>query len=206
MATKFQIQAIIGIAVVVWAVMLLVQGVSLKASYLQPYSFAVGAAILLLFAFDRWLWRIPVVARLCNCPVLQGTWKGELRSTWVNPSTSEGIPPISVFLMIRQTYSTISMRMMTKESTSRSLVASLETPRNDIARASSTYQNIPGLLMQGRSRIHHGALMLEVQGNPAERLVGSYWTDRDTKGEVTLGSRSRKLYTSFEEASAASWR
>jgi hypothetical protein len=94
---------------------------------------------------------------------------------------------------------------MTKESSSRSLVASLEVSRDEVPTLSSMYQNMPDLLKQGRSRIHHGALMLEVQGNPANRLKGYYWTDRDTKGEVSLDARSKKVYTSFDEAAAAIW-
>jgi hypothetical protein len=205
MSNRVQVQIIIATAVVVWAVMLLVQGVTLKASYLQPYSFVVGVVILLLFLFERWLWRIPFVARLLRCPVLRGTWRGQLQSNWTDPSTAQGIPPIDSFLVVSQTYSTISLRFMTKESSSRSLVASLETPRDDVVRLVSTYQNIPGLLIQDRSRIHHGALMLEVHGNPTNRLTGSYWTDRGTKGEVSLDSRSPKVYTSFDEATAATW-
>jgi hypothetical protein len=206
MASKMQIQIIIGIAVVVWGALLLVQGVTLHASYLRPFSIVVGVVIIVLAVFDRWLWRFRPFSWILPCPVLRGTWRGQLRSNWIDPATNQGIAPIDAFLVIRQTYSTISMRMMTKESTSRSVVASLETPRNDVARASSTYQNEPSLLIQDRSRIHHGALMLEVHGSPANRLTGSYWTDRDTKGEVSLGSRSKKLYTNFDEAvEADSW-
>lgn len=76
MANRVQVQVIIGVAVVVWAVMLLVQGVTLKTSYLQPYSFAVGVVILLLFTFDRWLWRISLFARALNCPVLRPDFDG----------------------------------------------------------------------------------------------------------------------------------
>jgi hypothetical protein len=178
---------------------------SLKASYLRPYSFAVAVVILLLFAFEQRLWRIRPLARLLHCPVLRGTWKGQLQSNWIDPATDHGIPPIDLYVVVRQTYSTISLRLMTRESTSRSLVASLAAPHDDVPRLASTYQNIPGLLIQDRSRIHHGALMLEVYGNPANRLSGSFWTDRDTKGQVSLNSRSQKLYTSFEEASTATW-
>ena len=205
MTSRFQAQVIIGIAVLVWALMLLTEGVTLKASYLQPYSLAVGVVILLLFAFDHWLWRIPLLARVLHCPLLRGTWRGQLRSTWKDSTTSQGIEPIDVFLVVRQTYSTISQRLMTKESSSRSLVASLEVSRDEVPTLSSMYQNVPDLLKQGRSRIHHGALMLEVQGNPANRLKGYYWTDRDTKGEVSLDARSKKVYTSFDEAAAAIW-
>lgn len=180
--------------------MLFAEGVS----YLQPYSLAV---IIILFfnAFDRWLWRIPPVARSLHYPVLWGTWKSQLKSSWIDHSTGQGVELIDVLLVIRQTYSTVSMRLMTKESSSRSLVAPLEAPSDDVARISSTYQNIPGLLIQGRSRIHHGSLMLEVHGSPVNRLTGSYWTDRDTKGALLLESRLPKVCTNFEEASEAMW-
>jgi hypothetical protein len=45
--------------------------------------------------------------------------------------------------------------------------------------------------------------MLEVHGSSIKNLSGFYWTDRDTKGEVSLESRSKNVYTNFEAASAA---
>ncbi len=54
----------VGIAAAVWAVMLLAQGVTLKTSYLRPYSLAVGVVIVILLVFDRWLWRIRLLARV----------------------------------------------------------------------------------------------------------------------------------------------
>ena len=205
MPSRPQLQVAIGTVIIVWAILLFVSGVTLKPSYLKPLSLAISIAYFVLLAFDRWLWRIPFVSRMLHCPVLRGTWKGQLQSNWIDPSTNEAAAAVDVFLVIRQTYSTISMRMLTKESASRSLVASLQAPRDDVARASSTYQSVPRLLIQDRSRIHHGALMLEVEGSPGNRLTGSYWTDRDTKGEVLLSARLPKPYTSFDEASAGKW-
>lgn len=205
MQSRSQFQTGVAIVIIIWVGLLFISGVTLRPSYLKYLSLAVSLGYFLLVAFDRWLWRIPFVARMFHRPVLYGTWKGQLQSSWTDPSGKEGIPPIAVFLAVRQTNSSISMRMMTKESASRSLVASLEAPRGDVVRASCTYQSDPRLLIQGRSRIHYGALMLEVEGNPATRLTGSYWTDRDTKGEVSLDARVSKSYTSFDEALAAEW-
>ena len=202
MTSRSHVQTIISLAVLVWAAILLAQGVTLKTTYLQPYSLAVSVVLLLLLAFERWLWRFPPVARALHRPVLRGTWKGQLSSTWTDPSTGTRVEPVDVYLAVRQTYSTVSLRLMTKESISRSLAASLEAPTDDIPTLSSTYQNIPGLLIQDRSRIHHGALMLEVHGSPPRQLKGFYWTDRDTKGEFLFDSRSRKVHTSFDEAAA----
>ena len=205
MPSRTQVQVVLVLAVLVWAGLLFVEGVTLKPSYLKPFSITVSVVILVLLAFERWIWCIPPIARALHRPVLRGTWKGQLSSNWTDPETQQELAPIEVFLLVRQTYSTVTLRLMTKESTSRSLVGSLDSPRDDVARLSSTYLNIPGLMIQDRSRIHHGALMLEVHGNPANRLVGSYWTDRDTKGEVALETRSPKVFTSFTEASSVSW-
>lgn len=205
MPRRSQLQAIIGVVVMLWAALLFASGVTLNPSYLKPLSLAISITYFVLLAFERFLWRIPIVARLLQRPVLRGTWRGTLESDWIDPVTGEAAGVVEVFLAVRQTYSTIAMRLMSRESSSRSLAAALDTPRDDVATASSTYQNVPRLLIQGRSRIHHGALMLEVHGSPPTQLVGSYWTDRDTKGEVHFTARLRKVFTSFDEAAGAAW-
>jgi hypothetical protein len=205
MFSRIQVQIVIALAVLVWAVMLFVEKVPLKAAYLRPYSVVVTVVVVGLVLFDRLLWRIPPAPRLLRHPVLSGTWKGTLRSNWVNPETNATIEPIVAYFAIRQTYSTISLRMLTRESSSVSLVAALEGRGDGVPRVTSTYENQPGVLIQDRSRIHHGALLLEVHGIPADRLDGWYWTDRDTKGEVVLEHRNRKLFSSFEEAERAVW-
>ena len=205
MPSRTQVQVVLFIAVIVWAALLFLEGVTLKPSYLKPFSITVVVVILILLAFERWLWRIRPVARALHRPVLKGTWKGQLSSTWKDSTTGQRIEPIDVFLAVRQTYSAISLRVMTSESISKSLVASLDASRDDVATISSTYQNVPRLLVRDRSSIHHGALMLEVTGQPAKQLQGCYWTDRDTKGELVLNSHSRKLFTTFNEAAAVAW-
>lgn len=202
---RSQIHVVIGIAVIVWSALLLAQGVALKFDYLRPYSVAVSAAVLALLIFDRWLWRFGPISRLLKRPMLHGTWRGQLMSSWVDPKTGKQIDPIEAYVAFKQTYSGVSMRLMTKESNSRSLVAALENSDDHVPVLASTYINIPQLLIQGRSRIHHGALLLEVHGNPTERLIGTYWTDRDTKGQLNLDTRLPALYSSFEEAAGADW-
>lgn len=200
MPSRSQFQVAIGIAAAVWAAMLFSQGVSLDASYLRPYSFAVGAVILCFLAFEQWLWRVKPIARLVSRPVLRGTWKGQLMSSWIDPATGKQILPIDAFLVIRQTYSTISVSLVTAESASISLVASLDAPRGAVTTVSATYRNSPRLLLQDRSRIHHGAVVLEVHESPTSRLTGAYWTDRDTKGELRFEGRSPRLHTDFAGA------
>ncbi|MHB1734185.1 MAG: hypothetical protein ACYCU8_12205, partial [Ferrimicrobium acidiphilum] len=110
MLSKIQVQIVIGAAVVVWAVLLFVEGVPLKTTYLKPYSVVVTVVVIGFILFDRWMWRLPGVSRLVRRPVLQGTWKGTLQSNWKDPDTQEGIEPVAAFFAIRQTFSTISLR------------------------------------------------------------------------------------------------
>jgi hypothetical protein len=55
----------------------------------------------------KWLWRLPIFRGwLVTVPYIQGTWYGDLQSTWVNPTTGAGIPPLKVILIVRQALST----------------------------------------------------------------------------------------------------
>jgi hypothetical protein len=196
---RTQIYAAVGIAAVVWAVLLLVQGVALKPAYLKPYSLVVAAVIICFEAFDRWVWRLGPIPEMVGCPNLRGTWEGSLKSTWVDPETRLPVEAIRAFLAIRQTYSGITTRLMTGESTSVSLVTSLDR-QSGVTTLQWTYRNAPRLLLQERSRIHHGAVLLEAHGAPPRRLAGYYWTDRDTKGEMEFNARIPQIDSDFETA------
>src|ERR1019366_4371993 len=57
----------------------------------------------LYFVFTTWIWRWKAFQGwLVPFPDLQGTWVGELRSTWVNPSTAEQVPAIPIKIVIHQ--------------------------------------------------------------------------------------------------------
>src|SRR5438874_3975270 len=113
MLKKWQVQAVISVAAVVWAAMLLAQGTSLRVSFLRPYSAAVGAGVVALVAYDRWLWRWSLVRRLSHLPVLRGTWRGTLTSTWKDRASGKAISPIPVFLAVRQTASEVWLSLLT---------------------------------------------------------------------------------------------
>jgi hypothetical protein len=202
MPTRNQVHATVALAAVVWAVLLTVQGVTLRPGYVKPYSLAVAVVVVIFEVFDHWAWRWGPIPRVVGRPLLRGTWRGVVASTWIDPTTGQTVDPREAFLVVRQTYSTISTRLLTKESKSQSLAASIDAPRGDAAAVHWTYLNRPRLPLQGRSRIHHGAAVLEVHGSPPARLTGWYWTDRNTTGELTFTARSAKLHTDFLEASA----
>jgi hypothetical protein len=187
---------------VVWAVLLLSQGIKLSAKLLRPYSLTVGIVILLLFLFEKWIWRISIFEKILHHPRIYGTWKGELQSDWVNPETQMQIDPIAVYLTVRQTYSTVSLRLITAESVSQSLIADLEYSDHSVPTLSSTYHNVPFLAHRHRSQIHYGAMILEIHDLPVSKMTGFYWTDRRTTGELSLDQRQFKIFDSFKVAAS----
>ena len=203
MTVRGRVQAAITGAALVWAALLFLQGADLRFSYLRPYSLVVAIVLAGFFVFDRWCWRIPPLPRLLRRPVLAGTWMGELCSNWVNPKSGETLPPITTFLLVHQTYETISLRMFTAESSSTSQTAAINRSPDGLVQIISTYQNVPKLHLQQRSRVHYGSMRLDVHGYPPSRLEGAYWTDRDTKGEVVFTAHVSKAYSDFATASAA---
>jgi hypothetical protein len=200
--TRIQVYATLTIAAIVWTAWFSIQGTPLHLSDLKPFSVTAAVIVAVFEAFDRWAWRLGPLPRLIGIPDLRGTWTGQLRSTFVDKETGKSIEPIEVYLVVRQTYSRIRTALLTKESKSTSLVSSLDCQRDTTPTIQWTYRNIPALLLQSRSRIHHGAVMMDIHGSPARRLTGFYWTDRDTKGELTFEGRTKSIHSDFDAAHA----
>jgi hypothetical protein len=125
-----------------------------------------------------------------------------LLSSYVDPQTQKRVPPIGVYLVIRQTYSAIHLRLITKESSSESLANNIPKGEDGVYSVASAYRNTPQLAQRGQSPIHHGAMLLRVEGDPVVSLSGEYWTDRQTYGEIQFAEKSETLYYTFDAAAA----
>lgn len=202
MPKRTDIQIVISLAALVWAVLLFSQGVPLSAKLLRPYSLTIAIVIVLLFLFDEWLWRWSIVERLIRHPSIYGTWQGELKSDWEDPKTGKTNDPFTVYLCVRQSFSVLSLRLMSAESSSESLLCDLTYSRHSISTLTSTYQNVPRPGVRHRSAIHFGAMTLELSGLPVTQMTGFYWTDRKTCGEITFSIRRKETYDSFETANS----
>jgi SMODS-associating 2TM, beta-strand rich effector domain len=204
--TSNQIKVLIGLVVAIWAVALLVQGHPVPLDYLKAFSYAVTGVSFALVLWNRWLWSWRVFRPwLTTRPDLRGTWKGHLVSSWVDPNTKQGRGEIEVYLVIRQTFSTADARLLTAESFSISLSADIVADGESIQTLAVVYRNTPRALLRGRSPIGHGGMLLYVRGTPIHQLDGEYWTDRGTKGELTLALRSGGLCHDFAEAQNAKY-
>ncbi len=127
-------------------------------------------------------------------------------STWRDPATGQAVSPIEAYIAITQTASAIQMRLMTQESESELLGASIVPDADGLARLFGTYRNTPRPEVRHRSQIHHGGLFLNIHGEPPGRLEGQYWTDRNTTGSLTFEARCRQIHRRFEDAQRAVYR
>ena len=198
MLSRIQLTAMLALAAVVWAVALILQGVVVPAVWFRPFSLVLAVLILVLTVVDRWAWRFRLLQPwLVHMPDLRGTWRAEIRPT---NSEQEGL---TGYMAIRQTLSSINLRLLTEESVSEILAARVLKAEDGTFSVAGVYRNIPKLSVRDRSPLHHGAILLSVHGDPPISLEGQYWTDRNSQGEIVLSNRSRKFAHSFGEAAEA---
>ena len=119
-------------------------------------------------------------------------------SSYVPPSESEPVGPVDVLFVIRQTYSALHIRMLTAESSSNTVGATVSREADGSHLVLGTYENRPREEVRHRSAMHVGAMWLSGDGQLPDMLRGFYWTNRATRGDLTLKSRERKLRSSFE--------
>lgn len=201
MLNRMHITVLLLAAAGVWAASLAVLGLPITWEYSKPFTITVAALSAACFAYDRWIWKWPLVRPwFSHVPDLNGTWKVTLQSDWINPQTGQGIGPIECIMTIRQTYSQLSARLFTAESSSYAVSQKIVRQNDGVYQLFATYRNMPDIALRGkRSEIHFGAFVLEVRGEPPVSLVGHYWTDRGTKGSLTLTDRIPKLLTTYQE-------
>lgn len=163
-----------------------------------PLGIVTSALSALLYSFNRWFWKSSWVIYITEWPNLSGTWKGVLQSDFKRDGKT--IDPIEVYVVIHQTFSKIHLRQFTLESESSSVTASIEKGNDKKSSIFVIYRNEPKREVIHRSPIHYGAMKLSLGGDNGDRLVGEYWTDRNTKGSLDLRLVERKEASDFQSA------
>ena len=198
MLTRIQLSAILIVAVFVWAVALVVQGVAVSWTWLRPFTIVLAVLVVILGLVERWLWRLRFVQPwLVHMPNVRGTWRAKIQPTGSEMSSLDG------YMVIRQTHSTISLRLLTAESASEILAAKVIKADDATFSIAGVYRNTPKLSVRAGSPAHYGAILLTIHGEPPVSLDGQYWTDRSSQGEIILSHRRRRLAHSYEEATKA---
>ena len=188
--------------VAIWVIVLLISNTSLNIGWdaIQKLPDVITIYAVLALIFTKWAWRLKIFRGwLVPLPDLQGTWKGVLQSTWIDPVTNQKVKPIEVTLVIKQTFSTISCVMFTPESDSFSTTAQInEDDNSGIFRLTYNYTNRSKANVRDRSEIHDGAAILKFIATPEKSLEGEYWTSRKTTGDISIKFVSRKMAESIK--------
>ena len=204
MLTRLHISTFIALTIAVWLLALWIQGMPvLSADFVKPFGTVVGVIMIALTLFNKYLWSWKIFKGwFVKRPDLRGSWEVELISSWINPETGKGIEPIHGYAVVRQSLTSLSVRLMTKESRSVLVAHSIDQQEDEsLYKLVAVYRNEPSIELQGkRSEIHHGSFALEVHGSPVYELKGHYWTDRGTKGSMKLSNNVDKLYDTYEQA------
>ena len=199
MISRARASFIVAIVIGVFAIGIVATGGAVQAAWLRFFPGAVTIVVVAIAAWEHWLWRWSIVQRLPGVTRdIRGTWKGELETFWKDET---GASPArkSVYLVVRQSASIVSVSLLTNESRSTSSLATVSSDGTAVS-LDYLYLNWPDLRVQDKSRIHHGSASLIVSGTPTDRLRGQYWTNRDTKGELDFTSRALQLAEDFDDA------
>lgn len=205
MIERLHLAPIVFLVGLLWLGLLLLNGVAVELRWLSPFSMVLSSLLVVLGAFDKWLWKLPWLnGWFANRPVLCGTWEARLESEWVEPRTGVKPGTVTCYMAVRQNFSTLSLRLLTPESSSSLLAGEIKVAQDGVFQVAGVYMNKPDLHLRGyRSEIHYGALLLDVHGAPPQELRGHYWTDRLTRGSMTLVNRRSEVYETFDRARAA---
>jgi hypothetical protein len=193
------LKAIVAVCGLTWVAALVVaRTVPASWSLLAPFSLVVSVAGGAVWLLDRWLWSWRLIRLVVKRPDLRGTWHGEIASEWVAPQANAAGPPIAAIVVLTQTATSLHLRQLTAESESITLAATIIDEVDEAKAVVGVYRNEPQSRVRGQSPIHLGALRLRVGAD--DELTGEYWTDRNTRGQLTLRRFSKEKAKSFAHA------
>lgn len=205
--SRIGISVAVGIAAALWALYLfLLEGRLPSWSDLKPFSFVVGSLVLIGLWFEHQLWRTSLFQRFLSRPDIRGTWKGEIVARYVHQGEEKTRDPIACFLSVTQSYSSIQMRLLTEESQSWLIADDIaKSPKGSGYQVVGAYTNQPNAEVRDKSDMHFGAMWLDTHGDDCKpnAMSGEYWTDRYTKGSITLNEREDEIQSRCVEAEAA---
>ncbi len=156
-----------------WLLHLTLAKVSFQTWWIETPS-VFGFYMLLLEAWDRWLWcMLPQRNFLC-IPRLDGIYRGILKSSF-----DQFQKEYEVTITIHQDGRSIRARLETGQSHSDSSFALLDVYRTGERALTYLYRNEPNPDAPDTMHIHYGVCSLQFSGSLPETLSGHYWSGRD---------------------------
>ena len=202
MLTANWIRGVIALAALVWALIAFISGEMLEWSWAKSLGLTASIVVWLVLAFDRWLWRSPGIRRLHKQPIMHGTWKTELVTSY--PDRKDEL--IECYLVIDQTYSRICVRTLFDRSQSRSTNAGLVRADGRCV-LYYIFRSEKHALEPKSNAPSRGAAELIVASKPSLHLEGDYWMmEAETKGRVKTLGHTRTIYDTYSGAQGGKYK
>ena len=201
MPTPFWTRLVIALAAGLWLALAFLLDAPVDTEWLRPLGAVMAVVVLLLLAFDRLAWRWLPLA-VTKRPKLHGTWKASLEYEWPEGTRTQ---LKECYLVVRQTFSTVSVDMLFDISSSQSRSADIK----EVAGRRSlwwSYWSAARTLDREDNSPHRGGAELVISLEPKLRLEGDYWTERKTRGGIVTHGHSKQIYDDFESARSGLYR
>jgi len=156
--------------------------------FLKLFPKVVTIDTIIITIFSSFLWKFKIFKGwLVPFPNLNGTWKGYIHTTWIDPTTGKRPGPIPAILTIKQSFFKISCVMRTAEMCSRSTISDFVLDsHNQIKQLTYSYDSNPIQTVKERSAQHLGTMVFNIIEKPKRKLKGEYWTGRKTTGDIEM--------------------
>jgi hypothetical protein len=188
MISRLHVLALVGLSLAITAVALTTIGEPVSGAWLGIVG-TVNAGVYVAYkVFNHFLWKIPTLQGwFVHRPHLYGTWDVELASFF--ESDGKRVESIKATAVITQSFTEIHLDFRSPESRGELLNGGIVKQPDGTYRFSGTYLNTPGLERQrSGNTTHKGSFWLVIEGkaNKPTELRGSYWTERQTAGELVF--------------------
>lgn len=135
----------------------------------------ISITIIIMGIYCRWLWKYNPLEKT---PKLMGTYKGAIEYNWDEVALKK-----EASVKIRQSLLSINIQITTNEITSNTIAGNL-VKENDEYVLYYTYITNPKSKYSKENPIQYGTCRLLMSDK--KRLVGTYWTSRQTIGDIEL--------------------
>jgi hypothetical protein len=198
MLSEFRIWSLIFVTGAIWTTLAVTSVVSGNRDALSIIVDLLPLILLIAFAFERRGWRARWLhTRWVSSPVVIGTWRGTLTHYRDGDQASTK----RVYIVVRQTLTTASVRLLSAESASEQVAGGVYAGESGYPTIAYLYRNRPGIGQRhATSNVQYGAAQLDIVGNPATGMNGEYWTDRYTKGSFSFREHNKTIAQTFDEA------
>lgn len=201
--TKEEINKIIYISIAISACFTLCYLIYIEKydliTFYRGASFSITLTTLFWWFYFTYGWKICILNNIFYRPNLNGTWKGSLKSDWIDEKGNK-IPAKEIYLVIRQNFLKIHFTTFTNTfigySYSETFSLNKETGLKNI---SYLYRKDTSILNDEDLREGAAELRLIYDKN-FKKLVGKYWTNTKTQGKITVEFFNENHIDSYESA------